>query len=372
MKKKISQIIILVSLIVFLFLPIPLWKIIGGNAALTNNENRSLTEKPVFKLDSYESYPSEYEKYLNDSIPFRNQYIELNSSIDYFLFNRSSNAKVIKGKEQWLFYDNVNDGDPLGCYKGENLLSDEELKSLAQKLIKIDKELKSQDKDFVLMIVPNKERVYSEYLPEYYGSPADINVASQIYDYLSENTEIKVVYPYSELIESKEKCAYDLYYKSDTHWNWLGGYVGASQLLGKLSVEIPPVDSADLSFEENGNYSGDLAAMLNMKNVLSDIDKDYSIKGYGGDKTTVIQNDFNGVFEYQTEGADERSIYIIRDSFCTHMAPYIGASFSRSYMRHRGSYSYDELKDVDADIVVYEAAERYVKDLLNFEFIEEK
>ena len=41
-------------------------------------------------------------------------------------------------------------------------------------------------------------------------------------------------------------------------------------------------------------------------------------------------------------------------------------------MRHRGSYLYDELKDVDADIVVYEAADRYVKDLLNFEFIEEK
>ena len=47
-------------------------------------------------------------------------------------------------------------------------------------------------------------------------------------------------------------------------------------------------------------------------------------------------------------------------------------NFDKALELCSNAYSYDELKDVDADIVVYEAAERYVKDLLNFEFIEEK
>ena len=53
----------------------------------------------------------------------------------------------------------------------------------------------------------------------------------QIVEYLKTNTDIRVVYPYEELMRFKEKYPDEpLYYHLDTHWNELGAYIGAKAL----------------------------------------------------------------------------------------------------------------------------------------------
>ena len=64
--------------------------------------------------------------------------------------------------------------------------------------------------------------------------------------------------------------------------------------------------------------------------------------------------------------ADPRSIYVIRDSFSSHMAMYIGSQFTDSILRYSQTYSYDDLIEYDPDIVVYETVERYVGELATF------
>ena len=56
-----------------------------------NYENRNSASKPTLTTENYELFPKAYDTYYNDNIPFRNQLIRLNSSIDYFLFNQSPN-----------------------------------------------------------------------------------------------------------------------------------------------------------------------------------------------------------------------------------------------------------------------------------------
>ena len=60
--------------------------------------------------------------YKTDNIPFKNQLIAINNSIDYFVFHKASNKRVILGEDQWLFYDCKDDGDPIGSYKGRIFL----------------------------------------------------------------------------------------------------------------------------------------------------------------------------------------------------------------------------------------------------------
>ena len=50
------------------------------------------------------------------------------------------------------------------------------------------------------------------------------------------------------------------------------------------------------------------------------------------------------------------------------MAPYIAASFDEAYMRHFNTYSYEDLKEQDPDIVVYEVVERSIDQLGYFTF----
>ncbi len=72
------------------------------------------------------------------------------------------------------------------------------------------------------------------------------------------------------------------------------------------------------------------------------------------------------MWSYHASNADPRRIYVIRDSFSSHMAPYIGSQFSDSFLRHRSSYNYDDLATHDPDIVVYETVERYANELGSF------
>lgn len=62
--------------------------------------------------------------YKTDNIPFKNQLIAINNSIDYFVFHKASNERVILGEDQWLFYDCKDDGDPIGSYQGTNLFTE--------------------------------------------------------------------------------------------------------------------------------------------------------------------------------------------------------------------------------------------------------
>lgn len=308
-------------------------------------------------------FSTDYTTFYNDNLPFRTYLIFLNSGIDYFCFKRSSNEQVILGDDNWLFYNDITDGDPMACYQGTNLYTDDELAALAQNCVSQRDFLQEQGKEFVIFIAPNKERVYAEHMPEEYGKPADNYRALQIYEYLQANTDLRVVYPYTELMDTKEILNENIWYKTDTHWNYIGGYVGASALLSELGIEIPRINSEKITINRGERVEGDLAKMLLLSIPLSFVDRDYMVEGFDTHDCVCRESDFFGMWSYHATNADKRSIYVIRDSFCTHMVDYLGSQFTDSYLRHKRTYSYDDLVTCDPDIVVYETVERYAGDL---------
>lgn len=359
-EKRIAHKIIISAFIIIICSPWFLWIFLEKFVDTTNYENREMAVRPSLTLDNYGTYSEEYEKYFNDNIPFRNNMITLNNAIDYFVFKKSASDRVIVGDDNWLFYCRTDDGDPVGCYKGTNLLSDEQLCQIKQNCLLQRDFLAEQGKEFVIFIAPNKERVYSEYMPEQYGKPAENYQALQIYNYLKENTDLKIVYPYDELMEAKKNIDYNIYSKTDTHWNYIGGYIGACALLDVLDIEMPKITDSQMTITVGDEVSGDLAGMLNLNNQLKFADHSYTVSGYDDHNMQVIEEDFNTMYSYSANNADPRKIYVLRDSFSTHMARYIGSQFSESYLRHRNTYSYDDLVNINPDIVVFEIVERYV------------
>lgn len=364
--KNIGNKIILTAFIVLICFPWLFWIFLEKYVVSTNYENRNPAERPKLTLDNYGTYPKEYDAYFNDNIPFRNNLIIINNAIDYFIFNRSTSDNVIIGKDNWLFYSKESDGDPIGCYQGNNLLSKDELSAIAKNCINQRDFLKSQGKEFVIFIAPNKERVNYEYMPERYGTPKESYRALQVVEYLRHNTDLRVVYPYDELMQAKESIDENIYRKTDTHWNYIGAYIGAKALMAELGIDMPAINSKEITITKGNNVSGDLAGMLNLTKQLSFADVEYTVSGYNTHNMKTIEIDFNNAFIYHSEGADPRKIYVLRDSFSTHMAPYIGSQFNDSYLRHKNSYSYDDFKNQNPDIFVYETVERYIGELENF------
>jgi hypothetical protein len=343
------------------------WFLLGKYVDTSNYENRTLASKPRVTIDNWKTLSSEYDSWYNDNLPFRNCFVKLNSMIDYFVFDKSSTNSVVIGYDNWLFYGSVSDGTPIGDYLGDNLFSEEELEVIAQNCINTQQFLEQQGKEFVLFIVPNKERVYSDEMPRWYGNPSETYRALQVVEFLRDNTSVRVVYPYEEILNAKNILSEELYYKTDTHWNTIGAYVGTSALLKELGINMPDITSDDIIIEKTGESVGDLCKMLNLSGVLEN-DNEYIVTGYNEHDFESIEWDFSNMISYSAKGADLRKIYIYRDSYGSNMAAYIGSQFDFSYLRHKYTYTYDDFMEQNPDIFVYETVERYVGNLKNFSF----
>lgn len=346
-----------------LFCPHVLWKTFGKQLGEESEENRIKAQKPAFSLEGIASYPKAYEEYYNDHLPFRNLLIKLYNSMLYHAFGTSGSKDVIIGKDNWLFYSNDIDGSPLQCYNGSLILTNEELETIADNLTKVQNTMEERGGEFVLFIAPNKGRIYSEFMPSYMGVPAEDCMVNQVISYLREYTDIRIVYPYDELMRQKEKNPDRLlYYKTDTHWNAFGGYIGARELLFELGIEYPTLDQMDTSVVYTG--TGDLAQMMNLSNSFG---KEYSgtIHGYHFNEASAIEDDFYGTIEYHMNQAFEKRLFVRRDSFCTAMLPYLSSSFFESRFVHHNSFSSEQMLEYQPDIFVLETVERYLPLLIN-------
>ena len=342
-----------------------LWLLLGRFTDQENYENRELAEMPKWTAETAEQFPRDFENFFNDRLPFRNQMITLNSGVDYYVFGRSAHYRTMVGKDGWLFYSDPADGNPIACYQGTNLLPEEELKAIAANCLRQRDLLAEQGCAFVIYIAPNKNRVYHEYMPDVYGPPAEIYRALQIVNYLRENTDLRVVYPYDNLMTAKSAVSEKLYYKTDTHWNLIGGYVGARTLLQELGIEIPELSDPSLKITQNGFKKGDLAKNLGLTAQLMSSDPEYTIEGYDTHGAELAA-ETDTSYLFRAEGADPRKLFVVRDSFVLSMMPYLSAQFNESYFKHFIYYLYEDFEAFQPDLFVYETVERYAANLRDF------
>ncbi len=354
MKKK-NAVMWLCLFAVLFILPQLLYPIVKPYLDTENTENRALAKKPTLTLDSLESFPADYENYYNDTMPYRNQLIRFNNTLQYFLFRQQDINGVAIGRDGWLFYCSEEAGNPvnqsLGCWH----FSDDELKTMAESMQLTKDTLAERGIEFALFIPPNKETIYMEKLPSYYEQQDEYTATDQLVDYLREHTDVTVVYPKKELLEYKENHPdMQLYLKLDSHWNNLGAYIGAKSLARALGIEMPDADSINLTKVQK--TSGDLAVVMNA--AVTDVDIDYELSGITELNTEKIKDDEQSETVYLTRGADKRNIFVARDSYSNALAPILASQFENSAFVHHTLFSQEQIFAADADIYVLEIVER--------------
>ncbi|TXJ46632.1 hypothetical protein EPJ70_00345 [Brachyspira aalborgi] len=192
--------------------------------------------------------------------------------------------RVLLGKYKWLFFKNPNLTEKYIGIEKYNF-TEKELEIAKNNLIHFRDELKKKNIDFIFMVCPDKQFIYSKYMPDYIKRKSTKNGTDIFVEYIKNNTDIKVVYPKEELLKYKDK--YQLYYKYDAHWNTLGAYIEYTQLMKSLNLYIDNIDNVDIKdFDGNQSYNlgvyqyNDMAYLLSLN----------SLKYYNDDKTYIISN----------------------------------------------------------------------------------
>lgn len=224
--------------------------------------------------------------------------------------------------------------------------------------------------EFVLMIPSNKEEIYSDNLPDYIRKRGEQTRAEQVISYLREETGIRIVYPKEDLLAYKDQ--YDLYWHYDTHWNYLGAYIGAKSLLRELGIQIPQVEELTITPNDFSGY--DLANMMNLRDYYKNnkpAEVSYDVSGYPTNNMTVIQAIDATELIYQSDSPDRRRLFLVRDSFAGGMAPVLASNFAYTYMPHwNGCFEQSMIDEQQPDIFVYEVVERRLDALLSFRLSE--
>jgi alginate O-acetyltransferase complex protein AlgJ len=305
--------------------------IFGISSPNVLTEKRLLNRMPVIdgSLESARSFPARFEKYYNDNFGFRQELVYLNNLLLVELLDTSPSDQVVLGKEHWLFYSGENAIEQFPALK---MLSPEELDLRLRLLNAKGDWLAARGIAYIFVVAPEKHTIYPELLPPLYRIK-QASVTDQILNYL----RLYAKYPVIDLRTPlwKVKAPLPLYYRSDTHWNSYGAYVGYAEImktLVKIFPNLQPVPMRDFYIKEHKSGGGDLAAMLALPKRYPDSSINFTPRALRRATDVNLGYQVNGRYEVEVTkraGQNLPSAVMFHDSFGEALKAFLSEHFAR-------------------------------------------
>ncbi len=231
----------------------------GRSAEISEVEQRHLAVKPAFQLNKllFNEYPQKYTDYFNDHFGLRNQILTLATWYKETIFAKSVTRKVVIGRQGWRYF-NI-DGSLLD-FVGVFSPSTEELERWSDALDARHQWLANLGSRYLLVPIPGKMTVYSDFLPSRIRGVAGATRLQSFIRHLSESG----MPDYFLDIEPNllnARSGRQLFFKTDTHWNDDGAYLAYAATINRLSEWFPQLvpDSLDRYDRQPFDKIGDIA-----------------------------------------------------------------------------------------------------------------
>lgn len=285
---------------------------------------------------------------------------------------------ALVGKDGWLFLCN-DSNDAIGQYTGKVKLTHYTLDHYTKHYRNIQENYRNQEIHYMLTIVPGKESLYAEFLPESVINIADVTVKEQFIKTISSQLDIAILDLMPVLQANKSRG--QLYYKNDSHWNFLGAMIASKKIIDDLRdyfPEIPEFNEAFFTLIEANEGICD----LNTKTRLDYIDgkyiennKPYDISlascavglQYDGKSIEILEHPYKTLsktrptqlFKNEQIKNSPRAI-IIRDSFADKMIPFLTEYFSECLFVWARYVDNSIVESFKPDIIIEEVVDRFL------------
>ena len=326
-------------------------------------ENRALAQWPA-GFD-----PAGIEDWFDDHFALRGAMTEV-----YNRYNAKSGVEVLNGvaigKDQWLYY--MYDNSDIDI-KRESHYSQEELDNIVYAQQAVADYMDENGISYYLMVCPDKHTVYPEFLPDGLSGYEGKSRFDGMKAALEANTTVNLVDARQPVIDAKGDQR--LFFKTDTHWNAYGAYVGYELLIDRIAQDHPNVrkvtmDVVDVDVTEEWT-GGDMSGFIGQSETMTDTLYNFSVK----DSTVVLvetpyaetsPDPERPILCYENPDHPElptavifRDSFMGRDASCTLMLPLLADSFSKVTIAWSTSVLTHIVENEDPDIVVMEYVERY-------------
>ncbi|RJP57769.1 MAG: hypothetical protein C4541_09620 [Candidatus Auribacter fodinae] len=336
------------------------------------HENRTYSRLPALSLEYSKlmAYPDEFEDNFNDHFGLRQIYIFLNNYMKYMYLGLSGSPKVDIGKDQWLFFAITFTGYHDSSVFTPDLLDRWKLSLEIKKAWFLKQGIR-----YYFTIIPNKNTIYPEYVPQKYARKETSTPIDQLTEHLRQNSTVPFVDVKETLLNAKNGT-YTLYYKTDTHINYYGAFHIANRLLQAVSQEVPaciPLNISEFTVTSKTGRGGDLSRMLGLDSLITDQwiifepNSSWSFTSPTPEEifypdTIFVKNADDPVIETRNISQALPNALVFRDS-CGHgVLPFLSERFSyiRYIWEHLGILIPIEtlIEEVQPDVVIEEVVER--------------
>ena len=242
-----------------------------------------------------------------------------------YLMPKIHNDSVIEGRDKWLFFILENS---LEDYQGSNVFSQAQLEGYVADMQTLKQSCDATGKSLYFLIPPNKEQVYFEKMP-------DITVydsykrEQRLVDYIHANTDLKIAYPLQEMLAAKEN--YQVYFRTDTHWNFAGAFVGVQSLYSLMGMPVTGLSSVSTErFDVSAAEIGDLIGLGNLSSAEYGGDVNYSIGYKTGVQVNVVAGSDPGANFYSAASTSGQlcNLVVVGDSFRIYAGVFLQKDFS--------------------------------------------
>ena len=375
MKRRIDKIFVCIFIFV---LVLPMLFMNFNPNKISATENRPLTKFPSIITQDGEisnTLFNDLNLWANDNVGFRELFVNLNAIISYNLFNVSPNDRVVMGNDGWFFY---NQDKNIQISNGKYILDDETLEKIKIEQLRIKDYLEKQGVQYILVLTPSKASIYPEKI-ENINKIEHHTIIDQVEEYLTKNTDIKVINTKKALLEEKainpDKL---LYFKTDTHWNDYGAYIAYKHIENKLlQWKVGDRSNKKVEFFES-EYKGEFSSMMGNVNLLAS-EKTFEGKVLNSNvkdvydeelakKIDVYQQGHNrayGVDQYYDNAVNKKNVLIYGDSFFGkwNIIPLLSENFKSTHFVWSDKVIPKTVDEIKPDVIIFERTERYIENL---------
>jgi len=238
----------------------------------SNDENRALAPPPLLEVSeqAIKEFPQRFEAWYDDRFGFRNRLVRQYHTLHFAWLGIADPEKVVKGKDGWLYLGRQALIDEA---RGLNPMSDPDVAAWVEKLDSIRQWQEGRGGRFLLVLVPDKYRVFPEHVPDWFV-PSAQRRKEQLLAGL-EGTGVEVLDLTEALRAAKATSAEPIWLKTDTHWNGVGAWYGYEAILGQLGPSFIPLTQEQCTLAEAPpkhegvwHNTGNLAAQLGVRDLV--------------------------------------------------------------------------------------------------------
>jgi alginate O-acetyltransferase complex protein AlgJ len=301
------------------------------------------------------------DSFIADRLPFRNRII---SGLYWFrreILHDYIFPQVVIGRNNWLFYSSQHTID---FYQKVLPFNQEQLENIRQNLEVTQAWLSARNILMVVVIAPEKDVIYPEYLPESIPVIGKLSQVDQLLDYMSEKSDVRILDLRPAVFERKKTS--QTYYMSDTHWNRVGCHAGYEEIMREIARKYPNLRPYPLTeYESTTNLiQDDLWRFIGQVNNL-EIDP-YYIEQKSPIRAQLVASDNGYWSEMTVNDPSLPRLVMFRDSFGFCLIPFLAEHFSDSLFQWAWApttnivIDQEMIEQYNPDIVIIELVDRYI------------